>query len=242
MTIDDSEDGVGRNATISDTSITNLAPAAINYHPSDLRSLTVNGGSGGNTFTVASIPEGLGNTPTNLNSGTGADQVNIQAVAGGTTLNLQGQQGNDSVNITNAGSVQGVVGTVNIENDDSFDTLTIDDSADATPRTATLVAFTPVGDPAWESVEGLAPGTINYEAEDVSSTTVNGGGRGNTFNVDSIAPGLLGPVTNLNTGTGADLVNVLTTAPGTVLNVQGQDGFDTVNVTDGGSVQNIQER
>ena len=78
---------------------------------------------------------------------------------------------------------------MNIENTVLLDTLTIDDSADATPRTATLDTFTPVGDTAWESLTGLAPGTINWELADISTATINGGGVGNTFNVNNIGAG-----------------------------------------------------
>jgi hypothetical protein len=240
LTVDDSPDAVGRNATISDSSITNLAPAAISYTAQNLSSLTVNGGGGGNTFTVTNTPAGfnLSNTPTNLNSGTGVDHVNVQGTASATTLNLQGQNGGDVVNVGNAGSVQGINGTINIQNDFSFDALTIDDSADATSRTAALNSFTPTGDGAWEDLSGLAPALINYEVGDVNLTTINGGTGGNTFNVNSLADGS-GPV-NLNTGTGADQVNIRTTDAGSTLNLQGQDSFDSVNLTNGASVQGIQ--
>ena len=242
LTVDDSTDAVGRNATISDTSITNLAPAAIDYTASNLSSLTVNGGVGGNTFTVANTPAGfnLSNTPTNLNSGTGNDHVNIQGTAGATTLDVQGQNGHDTVNVGSAGSVQGILGTVNTENTFGFNALTIDDSADATGRAATLSDFTPAGDSAWESVTGLAPAAINYEASDITGpVTINGGSGGNTFNVNALAGGGSN-LTDINSGTSDDAVNIRATDAGTTLNVQGQNGVDAVNVGNGGSVQGIQ--
>src|SRR5262249_17786007 len=52
LTVDDSADPTGRNVSVSQSGITGLAPAAINYFPS-FRAVTVKGGSGGNTFTVS---------------------------------------------------------------------------------------------------------------------------------------------------------------------------------------------
>ena len=243
LTVDDSGDTTGRNATISDTSITNLGPAAINYHAADLSSLTINGGSDGNTFTVTNTPHGLSTTPTYLNSGIGPDQVNIQGTGSSTVLNLQGQSSHDTLNISNAGSTQGILGAINVKNDGSFDALTIDDSADTTARTATFSTFTPGGDTAWESLTGLAPASIDYRAADVNSATFDGGSGsdGNTFNVFGIAAGFnTGVPTNLNTGNGTNnIVNIATTAAGTVLNVQGQGFHENVNVTNAGSVQSV---
>ena len=135
LTIDDSADAVGRMATLTAAAITGLAPAMISFVALDLRSLLIEGGGGGNTFTVADTPAGLTMT---LDSGTGADTVNVQGTTG--DLDLDGQDGMDTVTIGNAGNVQGITGEVSVSNDLSFTALTVDDSADAVARIATITA------------------------------------------------------------------------------------------------------
>src|SRR5262249_24748847 len=52
LVIDDSADATGRTVTLSDSAVTGLAPADLNFTSTDIGSLTVSGGTGGNTFTV----------------------------------------------------------------------------------------------------------------------------------------------------------------------------------------------
>ena len=80
LTIDDSADSKKKkNVTITASSVTGLAPAPINY---DLETggapVTINGGSGGNTFTVVSLPS----QSMDLNTGSGNDTVIMQAMGG----------------------------------------------------------------------------------------------------------------------------------------------------------------
>ena len=63
--------------------------ATTTYNPADLSRLTVNGGSGGNTFNVNNTS---GFYPTTLNTGTGDDTVNVFAT-GANTLDIHGQDG-----------------------------------------------------------------------------------------------------------------------------------------------------
>src|SRR5262249_52207553 len=152
------------------TQITGLAPAVINY--SNLSSLTVDGGRGGNTFTVQNTPA---NVPTNLNTRKRAaniDTVTVQATGSGSTLNINGQAGTDVVTIGNAGSVQGILGAVNVSSTTGTIALTMDDSLDSTGRTVTISAT---------QIIGLAPAAITYA--NLSSLTVDGGTGGNTFTV-----------------------------------------------------------
>jgi hypothetical protein len=206
--------------------INGLSPTgSINYEATDaFNPVTIKAGSGGNTFTITGVVD-----TTNLYTGTGNDHVNIQGTTSGSILNMDGQAGNDTVNVTNAGSVQGIQGTVNIENTSSFDTLTIDDSADTTARNASLATFTPTGDSAWEGLTGLAPGAINYELDDITLAVISGGSGGNTFNINSTAAGIGNGLT-LNTGSGSDVINVHSTAPQTILTLNGQGGSDTINL------------
>ena len=106
--------------------------------------------------------------------------------------------------------------------------LTVEDSADPTPRHLILDAATSSG-VTYDVLHGLTPGDISAAA---SLLVVNLGDAGNTIDVNATAyvpPGF--DVINLNTGNGDDTVNVNGTAAGTILNVNGQNGHDTVNVT-----------
>jgi hypothetical protein len=237
LTIDDSADNTARNVTLDALvpngdspwgSIAGLAPGTISYESADVTSpVVLDGGGGGNTFTITNTPSGSG-TATNLNCGAGADHVNVQGTGGGTTLNVEGEGGADIVNVGNNSSVQGILGTVNITNAPAFSTVTIDDSADISPQTATLSTFTPANDSAFGRVSGLSPGTINYRYNDVSSPiTIDGGRAGNTFTVAATAPAL---TTVLNTGLGNDAINVNATTASSTLTINGQAGNDTINL------------
>jgi hypothetical protein len=99
LVVDDSADPTGRAVTMSEAAITGLAPAAINYNANEigntdptLPGLTVNGGTGADTFTVTNT---IFSTITELNAGGGNDTVNVLAGSAGSTLNVNGQGGND---------------------------------------------------------------------------------------------------------------------------------------------------
>jgi len=189
--------------------ITGLAPAAINYEYDDTTSVSVT-------------------------TGHAADTVNVLAT--GVTTNLIGNGGRDTVNVGNAGSVQGILGTLSIENPPSFNTINVNDSADTTARTVTLSTFVNPNDSQhnsdpWGTITGLAPAAINYEYDDTTSVSVTTGHAADTVNV--LATGVS---TALSSGGGHDTVNVGNA--GSVqsilgaLNVQNPPSFDTINVND----------
>ena len=69
-------------------------------------------------------------------------------------------------------------GTLNIENPYGYSTITVDASADATARTATLSNFVNPDDSEianrdpWGKIHGLAPADINYEYYDTELITI----------------------------------------------------------------------
>jgi hypothetical protein len=190
ITVDDSADFAGLTVAL-DTftppggtpwgSITGLAPAAINFKYAGTHSLTLKTGA--------------------------ADTVNVLAT--GVTTNLIGNWIN-TVNVGNAGSVQAILGTLNIDNPKLYDFLNVDDSADFTGLTVTLGTFTPLNDSSWGSLAGLAPAAINFKYAAMSSVSIETGA--------------------------ADTVNVLAT--GVTTNLTG-NWINTVNVGNAGSVQGI---
>ena len=224
----DNDDGVPSG------SVAVTGSATTSYNPFDLASLTVNGGSGGNTFNVNATSAFY---PTTLNTGTGDDTTNVFAT-GDNTLDIHGQAGQDTV-ILGADPVvgmQNLFGTINVDNDLGFTDLTLDDSADTTGQTALLF-----NDGTNGQVTGLSPATINYVNDDTSSLTVFGGSGGNTFTVDgTISNIILSPVlTSLNTGFGDDTTFVEATAAGGPLDVHGQAGQDAVLIGLFGSLADI---
>ena len=146
--VSDALDTVARTATLSTFvsgganlgSITGLAPAAIDFKYADTASVSITTGSGNDT-------------------------VNVHAT--GVTTNLSSFGGHDTVNVGNAGSLQGILGALNIQNPPNLTTLNINDSADATARTATLSTFAS-GGANCGSITGLAPAAINFKYADTS--------------------------------------------------------------------------
>ena len=190
INVNDSADPTARTVTLSTYSsggynwgsITGLAPAAINYKYFDTSSV-------------------------NITTGSAADTVNVLAT--GVTTNIS-DGGYDVVNVGDGGSVQGILGTLNLQDPPSYNTINVNDSADTTARTVTLGTYSS-GGYNWGSITGLAPAAINYKYFDTSSV-------------------------NITTGSAADTVNVLAT--GVTTNIS-DGGYDVVNVGDGGSVQGI---
>src|SRR5262249_44855903 len=144
--VDDSADATARTATLGsfvsgvDTwgSITGLAPAAIDYKFADTSNV--------------SVTTGLGN-----------DTVNVLATGRATTVSTGG--GHDTVNVGNAGSVQGILGTLIIQNPHSTDTVNVDDSADTVGRGVGLSN----NGPDLGAINQLAPALIEYSYSGTSS-------------------------------------------------------------------------
>jgi hypothetical protein len=187
ITVDDSADTTGRTVTLDTFTplgdsdfgkISGLAPADINYKYADTSSVTILNGSG-------------------------IDTTNVRSTVSNVTISGGGSR--DVVNVGNAGSVQGIVGTLTIENTPSLATINIDDSADTTARTVIVDSFTPAGDSSFGKVVGLAPALISFRNADTSSVSIT-------------------------TGYGADTVNVFAT--GTTINLDSSGGHDAVNVGD----------
>jgi hypothetical protein len=111
--------------------------------------------------------------------------------------------------------------------------VTVDDSSDSMPRTATFRT-----DPTYRYLlNGLAPGQIFLDVDPGSSIQVQGGSGGNTFNVQSNPAGV---TTTVNAGSGNDVVNI--GSPANTLDpirggitVNGQGANTTLNVHEDGT-------
>jgi hypothetical protein len=250
LSINDSADTTARTVTLSpyDT-LTGLAPGVIQWVPTSsatggVTGLTVDGGSGGNTFTVQGTSNFYHNTI--LSTGAGNDTVNVEATTG--ALAIANEGGQDSVYVGSNGSalggnVQGIHGGVLVGGVGAT-ALTVDDGGDTTARTATL-SNAPFFGGFIGGVTGLAPASIVWfptssSTGGVTGLAVYGGSGGNTFTVTNTS-NFFGS-TLLNTGTGNDTVNVEgTTGTLTDYNPGGQDTtvVGSNGLAFGGNVQGI---
>jgi hypothetical protein len=161
-------------------------------------SVTIDAGDGqttvnldGQNFVFSGLVDGGQIRNITVDCGGGSNFVSILNVAADQTVHVVGG-GSDTVNIGANGSVQGIQGTVNIENPPSLTTIHVDDSADSTARTVTLsnIFSNPAdsegnSDP-WGQISGLAPGTINYEYSHTQSLTISTGtAAGNVIDVQA---------------------------------------------------------
>ena len=117
-------------------------------------------------------------------TGTAADTVNILATA--TPVYLNSRDGQDVVNVGNAGSVQGILGKLTIDNQRSKTTLNVDDSADTVGRMVTLTT-SGGGHQPWGTISGLAPADIVYKVGR-ASVTLGGGTGDDTFAFSDARP------------------------------------------------------
>src|SRR5262249_1969634 len=133
-----------------------------------------------------------------------------------------------------------IAGTLNLENPASFNTLTVDDSADGGQRVISL--STVVGNPSdsegntddlWGRISGIL-GTINFEYIDTRSLTLHTGTNdSNVVNVLATNP-YWGPtnivsnsLTTVNVGDVAGVQNIATT-----LNLENPLSYDSIFVDD----------
>jgi hypothetical protein len=237
LRIDDAADSGDRSATLYDQAygdgsyqrgyITGLAPAPIEWFDNapgtstgGVQSLYIYGGYGTNTFTVDNDGNLWGGTY--LYSGSGFSTIYVQNTNG--PLSLDGDRGTESVHVGNGGSMQGILGWVDVYNSSSlgYSNLYLDDSSDTTGRTVNMYGG---------SISGLAPAAIYWTATSsytggVQSLEVDGGSGGNTFNVFNTSN--FYNDTLLRTGSGDDAVFVYATTGN--LSDYNPGGFDNTYV------------
>jgi hypothetical protein len=185
------------NATVTNATVPGGLFSLVNY--SAVQQLTINGSSGpANSFVVQST-----SAATQINTGPGAgNTIKVTAAVGS---NLEGMKGVLSVNAQGTGT-----------------SLTIGEAGEALPDNVTVTSNS-----VFSTTAAPLGWRINYmeaAANDYALVTFTGGTGTNFIQVQST---LLGALTQINTGTGAnDTVNV-TSAVGN--NLQGLQGVLSVN-------------
>jgi hypothetical protein len=214
LTVDNSADLVARTAIVDvrlgdgPGVVRQLAPAQVKYDPAALASLTVNGGAGGTTFDVYSTDPGY---TTTLNGGAdfAPDVFRVSPFFEQT---------------------QFIAGPVDIHGGGGNNALEVFDGVNGfASRDATLDVVNGVG-----SITGMSPAPVTYDAPNVNTVTIHGGGFGNTFTVNATAPNAN---TTIDTGVGADTVFVKRSAGR--LTINGQLGRDGVTVGAAGNVRDV---
>jgi hypothetical protein len=171
-------------------------------------------------------------TTVDINTGQNNDTVNILGTSAAMKVSTSG--GADAVNVGSQGSLQGIRQDVTVAKGGGSTTVGIDGSADNAAETVTLDTIQGT-DGLYGRVQGLASGAIAFsQASTASPVTINCGAQGNIITVVDTPSQTI----TLNTGARADTVGVQAThGP---LNIEGQDGADSVSLGYFfGSVQNI---
>ena len=221
LTIDDSADPASRTATL-DTftagadvygSLTGLSPGPIDFDSTQVAPpVVIDAGNGGNHFVVKQTPPA---TVINLNTGNGNDTVNVSAAGAGTVLNINGQAGQDAVNIGDSGvnsvGLRNINGVVNVSNPLGATAITADNT-DGLNGDITLDTFDAAG-AKWGTLQGLAPGVINFSSVGLGSLFVSAAGNSTALTVKNTPGG--GPINFSRIA----LIEVMGVAAGQSLNI-----------------------
>jgi hypothetical protein len=224
--------------TITGSTVNGLG-ATIYYNATNL---VVNGSAGNDTFQIESTSAGT----TRINGGsTGSNTFNVMATSGALYL-IGGAVSSNTFNLgsmapTLGGTLANLAGPIFITGGTNLmrlitlastgtNTVNVDDSGDFAGNSGTLTSSTLTG-------LGMGAG-VTFVSVNVMHIYLGSGS--DTFNVQSTNSTT---VTTLNTGTGADVINIGSLAPGTggiVSGIQGAlivvgGGNDTMNVDDTGS-------
>ena len=128
--VNDSSTVVAKSVTLDDTSMTGMFPSGtLRWVEADVRSLTVYGGSGGNTYAVGDTPENPGFLGVTLNTGSSHDTVRITQTR--SPLAISAGAGNDSILLTDVThTVDHIKGSLTVDGGIGTDTLTLDDQGE----------------------------------------------------------------------------------------------------------------
>ncbi len=246
LTVDDSNDTMARTVAMSIASANGngtihvSGSADITYTSSDTRWVAVNGGSGGNTFTITETMI-IGETDVSAGRGT-QNTVNVQATAGPLTVNLQGSA--DRLNVgSTANTLDTIQGALSITSTSSSNRAVFNDQGSAIGRHVTI---TDTG----LQRSGAAPVSYDGAGSGFSGdcgVDFNGGRGGNTILVQgnpvpgpfqALSPGITG--IQVNAGAGSDTIIVSSRGNSFddlgAVNITGGGGDDTLILHDEGTL------
>lgn len=203
LSVSDAESPHSTAATLTDRSLSGLAPAQITFDAGAVNGLTVLGSGGGTAFTVQST----GPHPTTLLGGGSVNRLDVHATTG--PLDYTTGAGVDNVHLGAPASggalLTDVKGTVRLHCSQTGNlNLTMDDSGDSQPREVVITDH---------AITGLAPAEVDVFAG--SDPFLNGvtvmGGRARVFYSIVDTPPMFSVTLH---GQGQDVVNVDRTRQG----------------------------
>ncbi|MGO9917135.1 MAG: beta strand repeat-containing protein [Isosphaeraceae bacterium] len=257
LNIDDQDDTLAGTWIIGAGRVANSAwTGSVKYQSVD--HVFFNGGAASSYFEVTDT-SGI-NTDLTLNTGTASgNQVEVDSTGASITLNINNSGSSTTTAVVSTGhgsntyindsaesnfiilgndgtregslssTVQGIQGNVSINSTPvDSDTLDVNDSTDPQSHSHNPVTVTN------DSIDGLAPGNINYGSHALASLSIEGSTGGTTWNVQSTEGDVLVPVL-IPTVRGYIIGQSLLTTTTTI----NCDGQDTVNVGDADGVQDI---
>lgn len=180
-------------------------------------------GTAGDSFFGANgqlLPSGIESIT--VKTGLGTDTVRVQGTAGGTTTDITSAGGTDNVTVGLAGDMQGIAGALSIAATGTVVNLTLNDSADATARTATITNA---------QVTGLAPAAISFAEGKIGSFTVLGGTGDDVFTISSVQAAGGTNVNVIDAGGGNDQITLA--SAGAAGTLRGSGGDDQITVGTG---------
>jgi autotransporter-associated beta strand protein len=193
---------------------------AINFYSNDLKTLTINGGSGNNTYTIDGTP--VLNSET-LNAGSGFDTVNVHSTSAALNISESGYFG--TVNFGDASNrLDSIQGAVTLGGGFPFVNVYDQGTSGSKTYTITGTGFSRSG------IASITTGLLN-------SFSLQSNNAGNTFNVQANpahgAPGL-----NLTPGSGVNSITLgsLSNSLDGIYNVSvlGATGTNTIVLNDQG--------
>jgi hypothetical protein len=163
----------------------------------------------------------------NINFGAGTSLVNVLGT--GVTTNLFNSAA-ATINIGNSNSVAGIQGTLNLENEPSFDTVNINDQSDSTAHTATIDTVTRSGETSLGRLQGIGAAPITWDYNDTTAVNINFGGGTNIVNVlgTGVTTNLFSTVfSTVNIGSSNTIAGIQGT-----LNLENEPSADVVIIND----------
>jgi hypothetical protein len=157
-----------------------------------------------------------------VNEGNGNDTANLEGTVPGDPVTINEGGGTDVVNITpSAQFLDNIQGTITVNGGGGTDTLNVDDQNNARPDTWTITGST---------ITRTFSAVISYNF--VDHVNITGGTGDLTYNIQSTESGF---ATSLDTGPGADIVNVQSTGFSSTLSIDNTFPTANRNVVDIGS-------
>ncbi len=231
VTVDDTSDSTAVAFTLTGTSLTfadaaspSTILATVDYSGAPSAALTIEGGSGGNSFTISNTPPGM---TTTVDTGTGsANTVLVGGIAAGLTLDLNLQGTGDTLNLGD-GDMAGLQGTLTPTTSNPIH-LIVDDHLDSASQT---YAISDTGGVLSTSISGL-PGTYSFADSAFLSVEYDAGGTagiaGNSFTIAGTPDDI---TTTIDAGPGNNTVDAQETGnSGSTLDIVGGGGTDTVTL------------